>query len=239
MRKILFVIAMIFCAVNLSAMNPVAPVFKYFSSLLDETRAELLVGELMSKEFLANVSNNVKVELSPSLTKQMKKLSLNSGRKNLNYEVYVINSDIPDEIPFPGGILFVTKGLLSHAKTSEQLDFILARNIMHMVLKNPMRLVKRVGIYPVLLNQLKLPEEKREKHKILIALRDYLGNTGKLEHISADEQALALTDDPEKTRKAAIDMISQFSVSVWPVMPLETVDIPDRINKLKELNLTR
>ena len=83
MRKILFVIAMIFCAVNLSAMNPVAPVFKYFSSLLDETRAELLVGELMSKEFLANVSNNVKVELSPSLTKQMKKLSLNSGRKNL------------------------------------------------------------------------------------------------------------------------------------------------------------
>jgi predicted Zn-dependent protease len=239
MRKTLIVIAMFLCAVNLSAMNPVAPVFNYFSNLLDETRAELVVGELMSKEFLANVSKNVKVELSPTLSKQMKKLSLKSGRKNLNYEVYVINSDIPDEIPFPGGILFVTKGLLAYAKTSEQLDFILARNVMHMVLKNPMRLVKRVGIYPVLLNQLKLPAEKREKSKILAALRDYLGNTGKLEHIKADEEALTLTDNPEKTREAAIAMISQFSVNVWPVMPLETVDIPDRINKLKELKLNR
>lgn len=239
MKQIILALCLVLVAPNLWGMNPISPVFNYFANLLDETKAEIQIGKLMKDVLIKDVSSTYNIAISESLTKKIRELANNSTRKSIIYEVYIIDSEIPDEIPFPGGTLIITKGLLNHLNTEEKLDFILARNIVHVANKQPMKLIKRLGIYPTLLNQAKLKPEKLEKTKVLIALRDYLNGIGKLDHFNADKEALHLTKAPEKTKKAAIELLSKFNTSIWPILPIETANIPDRVDRLKELKIIR
>jgi hypothetical protein len=239
MKKLILILCLTLISPNLWGMNPISPVFNYFSNLLDETKAEVKIGKLMKEMFIDNVSAGYTITKNEELTLKIKELASKSPRKNIMFEVYIIDSEIPDEIPFPGGTLLLTQGLLNRLNTEEKIEFILARNIIHQTKKQPMKLIKRQGIYPTLLNQVKLKPNKRETTKILIALRDYLNGIGKLDHFTADREALYLTKSPEKTREIAIELLSNFSVTIWPMVPIEVVDLPDRITKLKELKIKR
>ena len=239
MKKYILTLLMIFCTEAIFALNPMNPVVNYFSGLLDETKAEIAAGDLMEKAFMENVALKCKIEQSDELTSQMIELSEKSSRKNLKYKVYVIDSDILDEILFPNGSLFITKGLMKFADTQHKLNFILARNVIHMSYKHPFKLIKRSGLYPELLKQLKLPVNKRDNDKIINSLRNYLLNLGQMEFEKADSEGIKLTKDPEKTRISAIEMLKQFKVIVWPVMPLDTIDTPQRLKKLQEINLSK
>lgn len=235
-RRKFAVIALI-CILSFGTQIQAAnPVVKYFSRLLDETRAEMAIGDLMKTLFIAEV-NGTPVNHDPQLTARMKKLAENSARSDLNYQVLVISSDIPDEIPLPGGTLMITAGLLAAASSDEQKDFILARNVAHMVLKHPMKLIKNEGIYPKILNQLKMLPEKRDQQKLREILRDYLVNLPKMNHRKADLQGILLTSSPDKTRRAAINLLGSFSVRIWPVLPWDTSDLPARTAELEKLKL--
>lgn len=236
MKKIslLPVLFFLLLATSAQAANPVV---RYFSRLLDETRAELAIGELMLNQLIIEMPENIKIASDTALSERMRKLAENSPRADINFQVMIIESDIPDEIPLPGGTLVLTSGLLASAVNDEQRDFILARNVMHIVLKHPMRLIKLEGLYPGLLNQLKLAPEKRNAQQLRSIVRDYLRNLAKMNHKKADLQGILLTGSPEQTRKAAITMLSSFSVRVWPVLPWDTGDLPSRISELEKLKL--
>ncbi len=213
------------------------PVLTYFSQLLDETRAEIAIGELLREQLLSEFPENIKIASDTELTQRMRKLAENSSRAKLNYNVLLINSDIPDEIPLPGGTLILTVGLLEAATSEEQKDFILARNIMHIVLKHPMKLIKSEGLYPTILNQLKSRPDNRNSQILRKLLSDYLRNISKLNHKKADLQGILLTSSPEKTRIAAIDMLRSFTIRIWPILPWDTGDLPARIAELEKLKL--
>jgi len=215
----------------------VNPVMRYFTQLLDETRAEIAIGELMREQFLSEFPDYLKIASDTDMSLRMRKLAENSSRAELKYNVLVINSDIPDEIPLPGGTLIVTSGLLTAATTDDQRDFILARNVMHIALKHPMKLIKNEGLYPTILNQLKTRTEQRNPLILRKILRDYLRNIPKLDHKKADLQGILLTSSPDRTRKAAIEMLKSFSIRIWPVLPWDTGDLPARITELEKLKL--
>ncbi len=213
------------------------PVVRYFSNLLDETRAEKAIGDLLLGQFLRDLPEKISVASDTILSARMRRLAENSSRSDINYQVLVIESDVIDEIPLPGNTLLVTSGLLSAAVTEEQRDFILARNVMHIVLKHPMKLIKLEGLYPSMLNQLKMLPERRNSQQLRNLVRDYLRNLVKMNHKKADLQGLLLTSSPDKTRQAAIEMLSGFSVRVWPVSSWDTGDLPARIGELEKLKL--
>ena len=213
------------------------PVVRYFSNLLDETRAEKAIGDLLLSQFLKDLPEKISVASDTILSARMRRLAENSSRSDINYQVLVIESDVIDEIPLPGNTLLVTSGLLSAAVTEEQRDFILARNVMHIVLKHPMKLIKLEGLYPSMLNQLKMLPERRNSQQLRNLVRDYLRNLVKMNHKKADLQGLLLTSSPDKTRQAAIEMLSGFSVRVWPVSSWDTGDLPARIGELEKLKL--
>lgn len=213
------------------------PVLKYFSQLLDETRAEIAIGDLLRQQLLCEFPENIKIVPDAELTQRMRKLAENSSRAGLNYNVLLISSDIPDEIPLPGGTLILTAGLLEAATSEEQRDFILARNIMHIVLKHPMKLIKSEGLYPTILNQLKNRADSRNPQILRKLLSDYLRNIPKLDHKKADLQGILLTSSPERTRIAAIDMLKSFAIRIWPILPWDTGDLPARIAELEKLKL--
>lgn len=213
------------------------PFVKYFSRLLDETRAEIAIGELMKTQFINNVGESVVIKHDQALSERMQKLAHSTSRPDQSYNVYIIESEMPDEIPMPGGALFVTSRLLQACDNEEKLEFILARNLMHMVLKHPMKLIKNEGFYPRLLNQLKLQPQKRDQIKLRASIRDYLINLPKMDHKKADLQGILLTKSPEKTRKAAIIVLGSFSIRLWPVLPWDSGDISIRIQELEKLKL--
>jgi len=213
------------------------PVVRYFSRFLDETRAERAIGDLLFDQFMRDMPESITVTDDTVLSERMLKLAENTSRPALGFCVKVIESDVVDEIPLPGGTLLLTTGLLAFATTDEQRDFILARNVMHIVLKHPMRLIKQEGLYPTLLNQLKLSVDKRSATQLRSLARDYLRNLGKLNHKKADLQGILLTESPERTRKSAIEMLGKFSVRVWPVSSWDTGELPARISELEKLKL--
>ncbi len=234
LKAIVLAVLLVLLANVAQAANPVV---RYFSRLLDETRAEQAIGDLLLDQFLEDLPDNIKVASDTVLSDRMRHLAESTSRPEINFVVMVIESDVIDEIPFPGNILLVTTGLLSAAVTEEQRDFILARNVMHISLKHPMRLIKHEGLYPSMLNQLKLMPEKRNSQQLRTMVRDYLRNLVKMNHKKADLQGILLTRSPEKTRKAAIEMLSSFSVHVWPLSSWDTGDLPARISELEKLKL--
>jgi len=230
----LVVFLMFMLAGSAEAANPVV---RYFSNLLDETRAEKAIGDLLLGQFLKDLPEKISVASDTVLSARMRSLAQNSPRSDINFQVLVIESDVIDEIPLPGNTLLITSGLLSAAVTEEQRDFILARNVMHIVLKHPMKLIKLEGLYPSMLNQLKMVPERRNSQQLRNLVRDYLRNLVKMNHKKADLQGLLLTSSPDKTRKAAIEMMGGFSVRVWPVSSWDTGDLPARISELEKLKL--
>ncbi|PKL42425.1 MAG: hypothetical protein CVV41_14910 [Candidatus Riflebacteria bacterium HGW-Riflebacteria-1] len=236
MKKSIVLVLALIC-LSLPPASAANPVVSYFTRLLDETRAEIAIGELMRDQFLTDFPEFIKIASDTELSERMRQLAENSTRAELKYNVLVINSDIPDEIPLPGGTLILTSGLLTAATREEQRDFILARNIMHMVLKHPMKLIKSEGLYPTVLNQLKTRPEGRKPEVLRKVLRDYLRNIPKLDHKKADLQGILLTRSPENTRSAAIEMLKSFTIRIWPVLTWDTGDLPARIAELEKLKL--
>ncbi|NCB38909.1 MAG: hypothetical protein EOM80_09075 [Erysipelotrichia bacterium] len=236
-KKCFALLFVILCGCFSATVEAANPVIRYFSRLLDETRAEKAIGELMQNHFVSEISETLKIVQDKDLSARMCKLAENAPKTDLVFNVMVVESDIPDEIPLPGGYLILTSGLLSAAVSEEQRDFILARNIMHIILKHPTKLIKLEGLYPGLLNQLKLIPEKRNAQQIRALIRDYLRNLPKMNHKKADLQGILLTTSPDRTRQAAIAMLSSFTAKMWPVLPWDTGDLPARIGELEKLKL--
>ncbi|MGM0601081.1 MAG: M48 family metalloprotease [Candidatus Rifleibacteriota bacterium] len=213
------------------------PIIKYFARWLDETRAEMAIGKLMLNFFKNELDGSVKITLNEELAKRVKEIARQTGKPEIECEVYLIKSDIPDEIVFPGNTIVLTSGLIDSSENQSQLDFILARNLMHLVLKHPMKLLKKEGLYARMLNQIKLPNNKRDINKTRTLTRDYLRNLVKMDHKKADLQGILLMNSPEKARKAAINLLKKFTGRIWPVLPMDTGNLPGRIEALEKLKL--
>lgn len=238
MKKTVMVLLLLSVAcIQVTAVQAANPVVKYFTRLLDETRAEMAIGELMQAQIIKEMPENLSIASDTILSERLRKLAESSARPDMSYNVIILQSDILDEIPLPGGTIILTSGLLAAAINQEQRDFILARNLIHIVLKHPMKLIKNEGLYPKLLNQLKLVPEKRNPQLLRTLMRDYLINLPKMDHKKADLQGILLTRSPEQTRKAAIEMLSSLAVRVWPVFPWDTGELPARISELEKLKL--
>ncbi len=237
MRKIRLVlsVALLLPLLAVSQAQAANAIVKYFSRLLDESRAEIEVGRLLEEQFIRELGEVIKP--SDELSAKIKKIAENTSRPEVNYRVFVIDSDVADELVFPGGALFLTTGLLSASVEEFQLDFILSRNLMHMVLRHPMKLLKSEGLYAGLLNQLKLAPDYRDQTKIREMTRDYLRNQAKMDHKKADLQGILLLDSPEKGRKAAIALLQKFTGYIWPALPMDTGNLPGRIDALEKLKL--
>lgn len=215
------------------------PIVKYFAHLLDETKAERAIGNLLKEGFINELKGKISISSSDSLTSEVQKFVMASQRPEVRCSVYVIKSDIPDAIPLPDGTIFITSGLLKAAKNDSQKDFILASTMMHVILRHPMKLLKKEGLYAKFLNFLKIPEEKRKPEVLKSLIRDYLRNLPTINQKKADIQGILLTKSPEATRLEAIKLLKGFSASIWPSMPWDRGDIDERIKNLENTKFPR
>lgn len=216
-----------------SAKNPFT---SYFSGLLDETRAEIATGKLLMDGLIAESGGPEKIVSFPNLNTRVTELAGLCPRNTLPYEVVVLDSPIPGEIPFPGGPIMITKGTLALAKTSMDQDFLLARNIMHIALRQPMISMKKEGLYGKILRFVKAGN-RIEKSQMKTILREYIKAVGEIDQFRADREALSLVTDQKAMKQAAIEFLKRCGEPLWPSMPWEGQDLAARILALENLPL--
>lgn len=231
MKRIIIFILMLASASVVFADNPLT---SYFKKWVDETRVEISIGKLILEQFSKVIPANNRITENKELTNKLAAFVAKTGIKTvIETKVMVIDSNVPDEILLPGGILILTQGYLAYARNQEQEDFILARNAYLISRKAPLAVIKHEGMYPRFLDCVKLPEEKRSTEEIRNLIREYLKITPQMNSKQADIQGVLLTSKPETTRKAAIEMLSSFSAKIWPPAPFDAGDLPTRIAELK------
>ncbi|MFZ2956484.1 MAG: hypothetical protein WA705_06315 [Candidatus Ozemobacteraceae bacterium] len=229
---VLYGIFIVSAPVSAQTRNPVS---QYFSNLFDETSAEKAIGSLLEEAFRQECvgSGPERVIASASLDERMMNLVLLTPRPALPYRLLILKSPIPGEIPFPGGMIVITEGLLALAHTFDEQTFLLARNILHIALRHPMIAMKREGLYARALKLLKQPQGRRDAREMRLLLRDYIKAAAGMDQQRADREAVALLPETTGLKAAAIELLERCSQALWPAMPWDWFDLSGRIDALK------
>ncbi|MBF0502413.1 MAG: hypothetical protein HQM09_19900 [Candidatus Riflebacteria bacterium] len=212
------------------------PLSQYISNLLDETSAEKAIGNLLEEAFRQEciASGPERLIASSALEDRLKQLAALTPRPALPYRLLVLKSPIPGEIPFPGGLVVVTEGILSLTQTPEERTFLLARNLMHVALRHPLTAMKREGLYARALKLLKQTSDHRDNREMRLLLRDYIKAAAGMDQQRADREAIALLPDEPGLKAAAIGLLERCSQALWPAMPWDWFDLSGRIDALKQ-----
>jgi hypothetical protein len=211
------------------------PFTSYFSRLFDETRPEIAVGKILLEGFFQEVGSSTQIASYSGLDKALGELSKGCPRNQLPFAIYVIDSPIPAEIPFPGGPIIITKGTLDLVKSPLERDFILARNIMHISLRHPMMILKKEGLYGRILRIFKKSAARFDPVERQKVLRDYIKAAKAMDQIKADKEGLALLPQGPESRTAAQDYLVRWSKALFPTVPWESSDLEPRIKALSTL----
>lgn len=231
--RMLLAIFIVFSAPAL-AKNPIT---KYFSQLLDESRAESAAGQFLVRQFEANCPESSKLRPLQELDGLVSKLTKKATRDTLPYRILVLENPIPREIPFPDGTIILTRGVLDLIKNDEEREFVLARNIMHVSLRHPMKIIKKEALYAKILRQLKSRNDPNKEEKGLQVLGEYMKAVGGMDQIKADKEAILISENPKNSRQAAMQYLRRWEETVLPVMPWDVGDISNRLRALKTLRL--
>lgn len=211
------------------------PFTRYFSGLLDETRAEIAIGQRLVNDFLGETGGASRsIDLS-EIDALVARLASQTTRPALPYRVLVIDSAVPGEIAFPGGPIILTSGLLALAATPDERTFLVARNLVHVALRHPMTVIKKEGLYAPTLKILKQPEGRRDRESVRQVLRGYIRAATGMDQKKADREAIRLFPDPETGRQAGLTLLRKLEKELWPIAPWEWFDLPGRIQSLEAL----
>lgn len=231
-----FLTAFLFSLVStpLHAKNPFAG---YFSNLLDESQAEIAVGNILAETLIQECKDRGEISSSTELNLVVANLKPFIPLTSISYKVMVIKNSIPGEIPFPCGTVFLTTGLLELTETLEERVFLVARNIMHISLRHPILILKREGLYSRGLRLMKKPIKKRDPREAHNLLIDYLKAAYGMNQQKADREGIKLASsaysDQRKMLISAVGLLKRWSKSLWPMMFLDFLDLPNRIKALE------
>ena len=223
-------------AANAPTRNPIS---RFFSNLFDETRAEKAVGELLESTLREECAGALplpggvpRLASTTRFDDVLPRLAARSPRPAISCRVLILQSPVPGEIPFPGGLIVLTSGLIDLAGTSDEQAFVLARNIMHVALRHPLMIMKREGLYARALRLLKQQPSRRDPRHVRMLLRDYLKAAAGMDQQRADREALTLVTNPQAVQNAGIDLLKKCSQTIWPAMPWDWFDYAGRLEAL-------
>ncbi|MFA4030326.1 MAG: hypothetical protein GDYSWBUE_001992 [Candidatus Fervidibacterota bacterium] len=105
----------------------------------EATPEEIELGKQAAKAFEAKEKLVTDKGLLNRLDEIAKKISSVTERPKINYVVKVIDSATPNAFTFPGGFVYVTKGLIDMTESEHEIAAVLAHEIAHNVLRHALR----------------------------------------------------------------------------------------------------
>ena len=208
------------------------PFSNYLSRLLDESKAEMAIGKILFEGLETEVAKTMTLTRSEELSRLALGLAARTQRPTLPYAVYLLDSQIPGEIPLPGGTIVLTKGLLALSKHRQLPAFLVGRNVAHIARRHPMKLVKQEGLYAPLLKLVKMPAARRDQEDILELFRRYAKAGNRMDQLLADQDAIAMSRSPDELRKVVATVLKHQARVTLPFVPLTMTDLPARAEAL-------
>ncbi|HNW34078.1 MAG TPA: hypothetical protein PKM25_04045 [Candidatus Ozemobacteraceae bacterium] len=234
-----------------SARNPIS---SYLLRLVDESKAEIAIGSLLADGFIAefasgaaNMPGSASIGIADTATPAAQladdeaikalvaDLATRCPRPTMPYSVTLVESRVPADIPFPGGPIVITTALWMQAQTSAEKEFLIARNLMHVALRQPMNAIKHEGLYARILKLLK--ERNRDPQLLRLAVRDYVKAAETMDQIRADREGIMLSNTPKPVRDGGISLLKRLSVMLWPFQLSAGDDFSARMRALELLVL--
>lgn len=235
-----------------SARNPLS---SYLSRLLDESRAEIAIGALLADAFIAELAPQapaspgsgaavldasttaaaITAAEDEAITRIVAELAVRCPRPTMPYSVTIVDSRIPADIPFPGGAIVITTALWLQAHTPAEKEFLIARNLMHVALRQPMIAIKHEGLYARVLKLLK--QRTRDPQMMRQAVRDYMKAAETMDQKRADREGIMLSSNPAGIRDGGISLLKRLTEMLWPFQFGAVDDLLARMRALELLVL--
>jgi|GEM_PF-1566980 len=210
------------------------PISSYLSRLLDESKAEIAIGSLLADGFIAEVASRAvntpgsgSIDIADTATRAthlladdeviktlVADLATRCPRPTMPYSVTIVESRVPADVPFPGGPIVITTALWTQAQTPAEKEFLIARNLMHVALRQPMNAIKHEGLYARILKLLK--QRNRDPQLMRLAVRDYVKAAETMDQIRADREGIMLSNTPQAVRDGGITLLKRLSEMLWP-----------------------
>lgn len=231
-----------------SARNPLS---SYLSRLLDESRAEIAVGQLLADGFIAELARGTSpatvsaaVPAAPAspasaddefIKRIVADLAAKCPRPTMPYSVTIVDGAVPADIPFPGGPIVITAALWQQAKSPAEKEFLIARNLMHVALRQPMIAIKHEGLYARALKLLK--QRTHDPQQLRQAVRDYMKAAETMDQKRADREGVMLSSNPAAVRDGGVLLLKRLSEMLWPFQFGAVDDFLARVRALELLVL--
>jgi Zn-dependent protease with chaperone function len=131
-------------------------------------------------------------------------------RKDVPYEFKILNIDEPNAIALPGGVVYVTRGLLETVTSDDELAFVIAHEVGHVVCKHARKAISQDTVISILASILLggAPQVLRSAADVLYTLQR-LGYSRNQER-EADSYALNYMIAAGYNPMGAITMLSKF-----------------------------
>jgi len=241
-------LAMVLLLASAPAASARNPLSSYLSRLLDESRAEIAVGQLLSDGFIAELARGAPpatasaaapVAVTPADDEFIKRvvadLTAKCPRPTMPYSVTIVDSAIPADIPFPGGPIVITTALWQQAQSLAEKEFLIARNLMHVALRQPMIAIKHEGLYARILKLLK--QRTSDPQLLRQAVRDYMKAAETMDQKRADREGVMLASNPAGVRDGGVLLLKRLTEMLWPFQFGAVDDLLARMHALELLVL--
>ncbi len=110
---------------------------------LISTKTEIAIGKNAAKQALTKYPPyTADPRLSAYVQGVMNKLAVHCKRKNIHYQVQIVQSDVPNSFALPGGYIFITTGALKMMDSEAQLAGVLGHEMTHVENRNGISLIQ-------------------------------------------------------------------------------------------------
>jgi len=171
------------------------------------TEKEINMGRNISKQVQAELP----IEKTPKLNEDIfdigRQLSDVCDRQAINYYFYVIDKDEKNAFSLPGGYIYIYKGLIDLLNNDDQIAFVLAHEIGHIVARHSIkRLQASLGYNLLLLGSSQVEASGNAPQAISLALATILSGYSQEDELLADHLAV------KYTKKAGFDSTAGIKV---------------------------
>ncbi|RKY38664.1 MAG: hypothetical protein DRP81_04555 [Candidatus Omnitrophota bacterium] len=163
-------------------------------------------------------------------------------RRELNYRFYVIDEDEKNAFSIPGGYVYINKGLLDILDSDDEVAFVLAHEIAHIVARHSIKkLQAALGCQMLIL--VSLPAEKSASfyQGLSFALAQIMSGYSREDEFKADELAVKYSKNAGFSPSAGIKVLEKLYQSykkekAQPLSYFRTHPfIPQRVKHIKEI----
>lgn len=177
-----------------------------FKDYEDEKEAD--IGKLLADEFLRRHPIYPEVEVNRYVREVGQKVAAASSRPALPYNFHVINEPTINTFSFPGGQIFIYRGLLERLESESLLAAALAHEIAHTTARSPIRKLSNPASGVPGLSTIASPEQKLD-YIGRITTQSYdqvIKGYGQKEELKADLRALRYLEAAGYSKGAAIEL---------------------------------